>query len=148
LANLGYPKFAHLKKRSQKINPAVVLISALKANDVDSRIVEALPWLIYQFPDMDWVIVVRSAKITDSQNRLGFLLSLAEIKAKKSNEKEKQDLFRELLSNLERSRLYGEDSFRRENLTASERAWLKKYRSKNAKHWRIWSNLTPDHLTF
>lgn len=52
LAALGYPMFSHLKK-SKKVNPAAVLIFALRENELDSRVVEALPWLIFNFSDLD-----------------------------------------------------------------------------------------------
>ena len=147
LAGIGYPKFAHLTK-TKKVNPAIILISALKVDDLESRIVEALPWLIYRFSDMDWSKVIKTVKISDSQNRLGFLLSLVFDKAKKANDQDKRNLLKELLSSLERSKLYQEDSFQRQKLTESEKIWLKKNRLKNAKIWRVLSNLTAEHLTF
>ena len=82
LAGIGYPKFAHLKK-SKKVNPAIILVSALEVDDLESRIVEALPWLIYRFSDMDWSKVIKIVKISDSQNRLGFLSVLSMTKQRK-----------------------------------------------------------------
>lgn len=145
LAGLGYPKFSHLKK-VKKVNPAAVLMSALEEDELDSRMVEALPWLIFNFSDMDWTRVMNSAKLNDAQNRLGFLLSLAHDLSKQRKDKNKTVLFKELLSSLDKSRLMFNDSFRRKSLTESEKAWLKKKRPQNARYWRVLSNLSARHL--
>ena len=147
IAALGYPKFSHLKKTG-KINPAAVLISALKENDLDSRVVESLPWLIFNFSEMDWRQVIREAKLDDAQNRLGFLLSLAYAAAEQNEDGNKKDLFKRLLSTLEKSLLVLDDSFRRESLTATEKAWLRKNRPKDARRWRVLSNLSAEHLIY
>ena len=150
LAALGYPKFSHLKKNKKlkKVNPAVVLITALQKDDLDSRSLEALPWLIYNFAEMNWKEIVIEAKLSDAQNWLGFLISLAYEKAGQSNAENKKQIFKELLSGLEKSRLYKEDSFKRISLTNTEKKWLKKNRSKEARFWRVLTNLTIDDLTF
>ncbi len=147
IAGLGYPKFSHLKKM-RKVNPAAVLISALKTSDLDSRIVEALTWLIFNFPDMEWSKVIETAKLYDAQNRLGFLLSLSYKSSAKPKDKNKRDLFKQLLSTLEKSRLARNDSFRRESLTETEKTWLKKNRPRDARYWRVLSNLSADHLVY
>lgn len=147
LAGLGYPKFSHLRK-SKKVNPAVILMTALRIQNIQSRTLEALPWLIYQFSEMDWSKVINAAKLADAQNRLGFLLSLAHQKAKKQKDADKQNLFNNLLSDLEQSKLHQEDSFQRNNLTETEKKWLRKNRPENAKFWRVLSNLSIEHLVF
>ncbi len=150
LAALGYPKFSHLKKNKKlkKVNPAVVLITALQKDDLDSRSLEALPWLIFNFAEMNWKTIIREAKLSEAQNRLGFLISLAHEKAGQSNAENKKQIFKELLSSLEKSRLYEEDSYRRTSLTNTEKKWLKKNRSKQARFWRVLTNLTIDDLSF
>lgn len=145
LAALGYPKFSQLKK-TKKVNPAAVLMSALAEDDLDSRTVEALPWLIFNFSGMDWMRVINSAKLNDSQNRLGFLLSLAYDLVKQKKDENKNALFKELMSVLNKSRLLLDDSFRRKSLTDPEKAWLRKKRPVNARHWRMLSNLSARHL--
>lgn len=147
IAGLGYPKFSHLKK-TKKVNPAVILLIALETDDIDSRVIEALPWLIFNFPEMDWVRVICDAKVTDAQNRLGFLLSLAFQAARRTKSESKTSLFKDLLGSLEKSRLMHNDSFRRESLTETEKEWLKKYRTKGACRWRMLSNLSAKHLIF
>ena len=147
LATLGYPKFSHLKK-AKKLNPTVVLTSALKEDDLDSRVVEALPWLVYNFSDLDWSKVFASAKLADAQNRLGYLLSLADEMSKITKDENKKALFKKLLSSLEKSRLVCEDSFRRNSMTEVEKAWLKKNRPRNARRWRVLSNLLAKQLVY
>src|SRR5277367_4033667 len=52
LAALEYPGFSHVPAR-QKRNPATVLLAALRQNDLDSRVVEALPWVVLRYPALD-----------------------------------------------------------------------------------------------
>lgn len=146
LAALGYPKFSHLKK-TVRMNPAQVLIAALKFGDLDSRTVEALPWLIYNFTDLDWSAVFRAAKLNDAQNRLGFLLSLSYRIAEKNKDQEKKEIFKQMLSKLEKSRLLREDAFR-SSLTETEKQWLKKNRPREARYWRVLTNLSAEHLDY
>jgi transcriptional regulator with XRE-family HTH domain len=147
LAALGYPMFSHLKK-SKKVNPAAVLTFALRENELDSRVVEALPWLIFIFSDLDWARVIESAKLSNAQNRLGFLLSLALDLAKQKKDEEKSAVFKRVLSALDESRLVRNDSFNRKSLTGAETKWLIKNRPKRARYWRILSNLSARHLDY
>jgi len=75
LAALGYPGFSHLSKELR--NPSEVLFDALNRENLDARLVEALPWLPLQYPDMDWMWLFDQAKLHNRQNRLGFVLMLA-----------------------------------------------------------------------
>jgi transcriptional regulator with XRE-family HTH domain len=147
LAGLGYPKFSHLKK-STKVNPAVILMTALKTDELESRTVEALPWLIFNFPEMTWTNIIKTAKLYDAQNRLGFLLSIVHEKAETIGDENKKNLFKELLSVLEQSRLLREDTLWQKSLTETEKSWLKEKRPNNASFWRVLSNLSVKHLTF
>lgn len=79
---LGYPGFSYLRGKSH-YNPARLLFLALDQDDLDRRVVEALPWLAYTYPDMDWQWLTRNAKLHDRQNRLGFVVDLAEEYAEK-----------------------------------------------------------------
>ena len=76
LAAYKYPGYTHVKASELK-NPVEVLISALGAENLEARLVEALPWILLQFPDLEWKNLVDAAKLNDLQNRLGFLTSLA-----------------------------------------------------------------------
>src|SRR5580704_1448506 len=70
------PGFAYLRNR-RPMNPADLLLRALRASDVDARVVEALPWVLLKYPDLDWAWLLRESKVDDLQNRLGFLVSVA-----------------------------------------------------------------------
>src|SRR5262245_58561529 len=62
LACLGYPGFSYLKTKRRK-NPAEVLLSALSARRLDARVAEALPWLLLEYPNLDWKLLVSAAKL-------------------------------------------------------------------------------------
>jgi transcriptional regulator with XRE-family HTH domain len=146
LANLRYPGYAHLVRPQRPTrNPAGVLLGALQTDHLDARTVEALPWLVATFPDLDWDWLVPRVKVLDLQNRLGFVLALARHLAERSNNPAAESLrAREL--GLERSRLVQEDSFGRSAMTEAERQWLRTNRPESAAHWNVLSNLTAEHL--
>src|SRR5215471_9183286 len=52
LAGLGYPGFGHLKAHATW-NPQEVLTAALTKSNLERRIVEALPWLILKYNQLD-----------------------------------------------------------------------------------------------
>jgi transcriptional regulator with XRE-family HTH domain len=146
LADLGYPGFAHLV-RSRRVprNPAAVLLDALHVDRLEARTVEALPWLVAKFPDLDWDWLVPRVKASDLQNRLGFVVTLARQLAERSKGPTAESLrAREL--GLERSRLVREDAFGRSSMTEAERRWLRTNRPESAAHWNVLSNLTAEHL--
>jgi transcriptional regulator with XRE-family HTH domain len=76
LASLGYPRFRHLRG-GRGNSPAVVLLAAVAASDVEVRLAEALPWLLVEYSDLDWDWLIRESKSRDVRNRLGFLVTLA-----------------------------------------------------------------------
>ncbi|MGZ5434825.1 MAG: helix-turn-helix domain-containing protein [Pyrinomonadaceae bacterium] len=147
LAALGYPGFSHLK-RGRKRNPAEVLLSALSAKDLNSRLVEALPWLLLEYPHLNWPRLTNAVKVRDLQNRLGFVTSLARRVAEKQGALEKAELLRQHESSLERSRLVREDTLCQESLTNVERKWLDTSRPPEAKYWRLLTDLVPEHLSY
>jgi hypothetical protein len=73
---LGYSGFAYMKSRTRERNPAEVLLEALKQDNLEPRVIEALPWLLLHYWDMDLVWPVRQAKLNNLQNRLDFVVSL------------------------------------------------------------------------
>jgi transcriptional regulator with XRE-family HTH domain len=146
LADLGYPGFAHLvRSRRMTRNPAAVLLDALHVDRLEARTVEALPWLVARFPDLDWDWLVPRAKVSDLQNRLGFVVALARQLAERSQSSTAESL-RARESELERSRLVREDAFGRSSMTDAERRWLRTNRPESAAHWNVLSNLTAEHL--
>lgn len=145
LAALGYPGLSYLKSR-RKTNPAEVVLSALRADNLDSRLAEALPWVLLKHPDLNWEWLVRAAKVNDLQNKLGFLTNVARRLAEKRGNHEAALMLREEELILERSRLVREETLCHDSLTQSERRWLKSNRSNEAKHWKLLTDLSPEHL--
>lgn len=147
LAALGYPGFSHLKAGRKK-NPAAVLLSAMSARDLNSRLTEALPWVLLRYADLDWESLVKEVKVRDLQNRLGFLTSVARRLAEKQGDSQKAEWLRSKESTLERSRLMLEDTLCHDSLTNAERQWLEKSRPAEAKYWRLLTDLAPEHLRY
>lgn len=82
LGLLGYPGFQTLftellEDEAAAQDPAVVLMAALASNDLDPWVVEALPWLVLRYPNLDWKWTIQEARRRKTQNRLGFVISLA-----------------------------------------------------------------------
>jgi transcriptional regulator with XRE-family HTH domain len=147
---LGYPGFAYMKSRSRERNPAEVLLEALRQQNLEPRVVEALPWLLLQYWDMDQAWLARQARLNNLQNRLGFVVSLAKHVSKRlAPTGEGRDHALEELGNLlEESRLVREDTFVKRVNTDVEREWLRKNRSEEAKHWNLLTNWRPEHLQY
>jgi transcriptional regulator with XRE-family HTH domain len=145
LAALGYPGFAHLRGRARR-NPAEVLLSALNESDLDSRVVEGLPWLALTYADMDWDWAVQNAKLLDRQNRLGFVAALALQLASESADQHRSRKLKEYVAVLNRSRLVREDTLCHDSLTEAERKWLRVNRPEEAKHWNLLTDLKAENL--
>jgi transcriptional regulator with XRE-family HTH domain len=146
LAALGYPGLSYLKSR-RKRNPAEVVLSALSAKNLEVRLAEALPWVLLEYPDLDWQWLVRAAKTNDLQNKLGFLTNVARQLAEKLGNDDTAALLRNQEFALERSRLVKEDTLCHDSLTQAERRWLRSNRTDEAKHWNLLTDLSPDHLS-
>src|SRR5262249_31505341 len=134
LAALGYPGFAHVKRKT-RANPAEVLYKALNEAELDSRVVEGLPWLVMRYADLDWDWLVRNAKVSDRQNRLGFVTTLALQLAQKVADLQRSRKLKEWAAVLDRSRLVREDTLCHDSLTEAERKWLRANRPTEAEHW-------------
>ncbi|HZE81513.1 MAG TPA: helix-turn-helix domain-containing protein [Candidatus Polarisedimenticolia bacterium] len=145
LTALGYPGFAHLRARTRR-NPAEVLLTALNAADLDSRVTEGLPWLALAYPEMDWDWMVQNAKLLDRQNRLGFVVTLASQLASKSADSRGAGKLREYVGVLERSRLVKEDTLCQDSLTEAERKWLRSNRPAEAAHWNLLTDMKAENL--
>lgn len=143
LASLGYPRFSHLPK-SEKLNPAFVLFSALRKTNLDSRVAEALPWLVHEFPKMDWHFLINAAKLSNLQNRLGFIVSLARQLAEENGNVGKLETLKYVEEQLKHSILFREDQL--VAATKAEANFLKDNRTESAKFWRVLSDLSVEHL--
>jgi transcriptional regulator with XRE-family HTH domain len=147
LAGLGYPGFAYLRTRVRS-NPAGVLLDALNQSDLDTRVVEGLPWVVLHYVDMDWGWLLQNAKLKDQQNRLGFAVSLAREIAVDKGENEKAQKLGNSLEVLERARLAREDTFCHDSMTQAERAWLRNHRPPEARHWSLLTDLESKQLAY
>ncbi len=146
LAALGYPGFSYVRTW-RKRNPAEVLFTALAQPELDSRLTEALPWVVYTYADLDWKWLTKVAKSNDLQNRLGFVTNLARRLAELNpSDHAKAQLLAQREVELERSRLEREDTLCKQSLTAAERSWLEQNRPPEAAQWHLWTDLAPQHL--
>ena len=149
LAALGYPGLAYLRPRHWKLkNPGEVLLTALAQEDLESRLVEALPWLVLTFWPLDQNWVVRQAKLRDLQNRLGFVVTLARRLAERAGDQPRARTLEEFETVLERSRLAREDTLCKVSLPEAEQRWLTEHRSPEARRWNVLSDWTADALRF
>lgn len=146
LAGLGYPGFSYMKAKATW-NPAELLVAALTRNDLDARVAEALPWVALKFHDMNWQSAMKEAKSHDVQNRLGFAVTLAREIAEQKSDSAIAEHLRAVETSLESSRLARTDTFCHGNMTQSERRWLQKRRTPQARRWNLLSDLGPEHLT-
>jgi transcriptional regulator with XRE-family HTH domain len=147
LAALGYPGFSHVKP-VRTVNPAQLLCAALKMQDLEARLSEALPWVAWRYSELDWDWLVREAKLHDVQNRLGFVVALARQVAERKNDSATAETLAAVQRQLESSRLAREDTLCRESMTQAERRWLREHRPVLAQHWNLLTGLVPEHLSY
>ena len=84
---------------------------------------------------MDWL--TRNAKLNDRQNRLGFVLDLAEEYAGRLDDTSRKARLSENKAMMERSRLAREETLCNESMTPAERKWLRQHRTPKARHWNL-----------
>jgi transcriptional regulator with XRE-family HTH domain len=147
LGALGYPGFSYLRGKPH-YNPARLLFLALDKDDLDRRVVEALPWLAFKYSDLNWEWLLRNAKLNDRQNRLGFVVDLAEEFAEKTGDASRKKNLCENKTLIERSRLAREDTLSNESMTQAERKWLRQNRPSRARHWNLLTVLDGRHLAY
>jgi hypothetical protein len=121
---LGYPGFKYMRAGWTR-NPAEVLVSVLQQEEPDSRVVEALPWVLLNFPDLDRDWLLREARTYGLTNRLGFLVSMAMRLAEQRGDQASVTYrnLTELGKMLEESRLVAEDTFGK-RLSPTQEEWF------------------------
>ncbi|MGH9499239.1 MAG: hypothetical protein ACRD3L_08855 [Terriglobales bacterium] len=127
-------------------NPANLLLDGLMQSDLDSRVAAGLPWLVFNYTDMNWGWLVTNAKLHDMQNRLGFAVTLARQLAEKTGAVAKASLLTESETLLDRSRLAREDTFCHASLTEAEKRWLREKRPPEAQRWNLLTDLTAEQV--
>lgn len=128
-------------------NPAAVVLAALNAADVPSRVTEAVPWVLARFPDLDWDWLVAQAKLTNVQNRLGYLASLAARLVATKHDPTVLSALDQARRHLEDARLAKEDTLGRE-VTDVERDFLRQHRPDEARHWNLLTTLRAEDLRY
>ena len=149
LGTLGYPGLAYLRA-TRKRNPCEVLLTALAQDNLESRLTEALPWLLLHHSDMNQAWLVSQARRHNLSNRLGFVVALARGAAAKSGETGStryQALVR-LEEQLRASRLDKEDTLCQFWLSRRERDWLRETRPQEAADWHVLTDWRPEHLQY
>lgn len=152
LGALGYPGFAHLRS-ARKRNPAEVLLVALAQDNLEARVIEALPWLLLQYGEMSdsnkrWLL--DEARLRSLTNRLGFVVTLAREVAARSGDisSQRYQSLVKLENQLLQSRLDREDTLCQSSLSLNEREWLKGARSQAAVNWHLLTDWRPEHLQY
>jgi transcriptional regulator with XRE-family HTH domain len=147
LGTLGYPGFEYLQNPKVVTNPATVLLAALQAPVIPARVTEALPWLLVTFPDLNWDWLLERAKVSNAQNRLGYLVALAMEVAERQGKRSVAADLGSVLQKLEDARLVREDTFGRA-LTDVERRHLLRHRSDAARHWSLLTDFGVEQLRY
>ena len=148
LAALGYPGYSHLRP-SPPVNPALVVLEALSEDNLDARVTEALPWVLVQYPTLNWDWLVSHAKLRNLQNRLGFLVGVAgDLAEGRPDRSAAAARLEEVERELERARLAAETTLSREAMPPAEREWLRANRPLQARRWNILASLTPQQLPY
>ena len=149
LGRLGYPGFAYMRGGWLK-NPGEVLLTALAQPNLDSRLAEALPWLLLHYSDVDSDWLVTQARLLNLTNRLGFVVDLAKRVLERNSETNspRYQALNRLSDTLGAGRLAVEDTFGRESLTETERSWFRANRPPEAQFWNLLTNWQPEFLQY
>lgn len=148
LASLGYPGFEHVRAR-QTSNPAEVVLSAVVHRDLDTRLVEALPWVLKSYTDLNWEWLRDRTKLQNAQNRLGYLVHLArETAGAFPQHGTAVNVLSGWEKQLEEARLASEGTLCRESMPEAERRWLRENRTPAAAHWSLLTGITAEQLPY
>ncbi len=147
---LGYPGFAYLAKYVRKRNPVEVVLASVSQGELEARLVEALPWVLMRYYNMDLEWLVREAKQRNLQNRLGFVATLACEKSEQvlATSPEPVRTLLKLELELEPSRLDREDTLGRRPTSEFGREWLRANRSDAARRWNLLTTWRAEDLRF
>ena len=104
LAALDYPGFTHVKP-GRRVNPAQLLLAALGTSDLEPRLTEALPWVVWQYASLDWDWLVPKAKLRDLRTASGSSTAPARQVADRHAQRVTADALAAVEQRLEPSRL-------------------------------------------
>ena len=126
-------------------NPAEAVLNAVVKRDLDTRLVEAVPWVLSIYPDLDWDWLRDHAKLHNAQNRLGYLVWLA---YQTVDQKSPSGVLSKWTADLEEARLASEGTLCRDSMPEREKTWLRKNRPEAAVHWNLLTSLSADKLPY
>jgi transcriptional regulator with XRE-family HTH domain len=141
LGSLGYPGFAYMAGENGKADSLAVLLDALKTEDLDQRVTVALPWVLAHQTDLNWRKLTDEARLSNLQNRLGFLIEVTVEAAKRVHLMDAAARLEPWLHWLREARLYREDTLCKKSMTQVERRRLRRSRPQAARFWRLFTNL-------
>ncbi len=144
LASLGYPGFEHVRSKTVR-NPAEVVLGAVLKPDLDTRLVEALPWVLRAYTDLNWEWLRDRAKLHNAQNKLGYLVHLA---GQTAGELPRRQVLSRWEKELDDARLAREGTLCRDSMPEPERKWLKANRPAAAAHWNLLTSLAAEQLSY
>jgi len=149
LSRLGYPGFAYLRGGWLR-NPGEVLLDALSQAQLDSRVAEALPWLLLKYPELDSVWLLQQARLLNLTNRVGFVVDPARRVAERKGETDspRYHALTRLSEILRLSRLDVEDTLGQQSLTETERNWFRTNRPQDAHYWHLLTNWRAEFIQF
>jgi hypothetical protein len=117
--------------------------------DLDTRLVEALPWVLSTYTGLNWEWLRDGAKLNNAQNRLGYVVHLAKQAAHALLRHESAvAVLSRWEGELEEARLAREGTLCRDSMPEAERAWLRSNRSEAAVHWSLLTGLTAEQLPY
>ncbi len=148
IASLGYPGFEHIRAEPLR-NPAEVILRVVGQPDLDTRLIEALPWVLATYTDLDWPWLRDRIKLGNLQNRLGFLICLAEETAcTLPGRRNAVPVLCEWRRELDQARLATEGTLCRESMPEPERVWVRTHRPEAAAYWQLFTTLTAGQLPY
>jgi transcriptional regulator with XRE-family HTH domain len=146
LGAMGYPGFAYRGGQPSR-NPAEVLLDALDRPELETRVVEGLPWLPLRYSHLDWKWLTREMKLRNRQNRLGFVVTLAKQLADRMPEyHEVSPFLSSVEKELEDARLAKVDTLCHETWSNRRLEQVNRQRSRIAEHWNLSTGVSVEHL--
>lgn len=125
------------------------MFAAITQRDLDTRLVEALPWVVSTYVDLDWQWLRDQVKLRNAQNRLGYVVYLAkEVARSQADALNASQTLAKWEQDLEDARLAVEGTLCRDSMPNPERSWLRAHRPRAAAHWNLLMSLVPDQLPY
>jgi hypothetical protein len=148
LAAFGYPCFAPHGGGTPTYTPASFLAHVLDLPEVEPRVVDGLPWLVYAFPLMEWDWLIEEMRLRGRQNRLGFLVDLAIELAETLGETARVKRLQPQRDLLNLIKLDEDETPCNEQMTEGMRTLRRDRRSTTAAHWNLACDTELKHLHY